>query len=68
MRALDEKAELEFNDSELVGGLTEEQSAELARLRAMIEGVLNGEEPSQELIAEDQEALLTSSHLEPRRR
>ena len=30
LRALDEKAkELEFNDSELVGGLTEEQSAEL---------------------------------------
>ncbi|MEC8595067.1 MAG: flagellar hook-length control protein FliK [SAR324 cluster bacterium] len=57
LRALDEKAkELEFNDSELVGGLTEEQATELARLRAMIEGVLNGEEPSQELIAEDQEA------------
>ena len=57
LRALNEKAkELEFDDSEIVGGLTEEQSAELARLRAMIEGVLSGEEPSQELIAEDQEA------------
>ena len=68
LRALDEKAkELEFNDSELVGGLTEEQSAELARLRAMIEGVLSGEEPSQELIAEDQEAfasLLATLNLE----
>ena len=68
LRALNEKAkELEFNDSELVGGLTEEQSAELARLRAMIEGVLSGEEPSQELIAEDQEAfasLLATLNLE----
>ncbi len=68
LRALDEKAkELEFNDSELVGGLTEEQATELARLRAMIEGVLNGEEPSQELIAEDQEAftaLLATLNLE----
>ena len=68
LRALDEKAkELEFNDSELVGGLTEEQSAELARLRAMIEGALNGEEPFQELIAEDQEAfasLLATLNLE----
>ncbi|MEC8435755.1 MAG: flagellar hook-length control protein FliK, partial [SAR324 cluster bacterium] len=68
LRALDEKAkELEFNDSELVGGLTEEQSAELARLRAMIEGVLSGEEPFQELIAEDQEAfasLLATLNLE----
>ncbi|MEL0043514.1 MAG: flagellar hook-length control protein FliK [Deltaproteobacteria bacterium] len=68
LRALDEKAkELEFDDSELVGGLTEEQSAELARLRAMIEGVLSGEEPSQELIAEDQEAfasLLATLNLE----
>ncbi|MEK9974071.1 MAG: flagellar hook-length control protein FliK [Deltaproteobacteria bacterium] len=68
LRALNEKAkELEFNDSELVGGLTEEQSAELARLRAMIEGVLSGEEPFQELIAEDQEAfssLLASLNLE----
>jgi len=68
LRALDEKAkELEFNDSELVGGLTEEQSAELARLRAMIEGVLSGEEPFPELIAEDQEAfasLLATLNLE----
>ncbi|MGA1231277.1 MAG: flagellar hook-length control protein FliK [bacterium] len=57
LRALDEKAkELEFKEGEIVGELTEEQSAELARLRAMIEGVLNGEEPFQELIAEDQEA------------
>ncbi|MEC7219628.1 MAG: hypothetical protein VXW29_04390, partial [SAR324 cluster bacterium] len=68
LRALDEKAkELEFNDSELVGGLTEEQSAELARLRAMIEGALSGEEPFQELIAEDQEAfasLLATLNLE----
>ena len=68
LRALDEKAkELEFDDSELVGGLTEEQSAELARLRAMIEGVLSGEEPFQELIAEDQEAfasLLATLNLE----
>jgi flagellar hook-length control protein FliK len=68
LRALDEKAkELEFNDSELVGGLTEEQATELARLRAMIEGILNGEEPSQELIAEDQEAftaLLATLNLE----
>ncbi|MGB0139208.1 MAG: flagellar hook-length control protein FliK [bacterium] len=68
LRALDEKAkELEFDDSEIVGGLTEEQSAELARLRAMIEGVLSGEEPSQELIAEDQEAfasLLATLNLE----
>ncbi|MEL0329015.1 MAG: flagellar hook-length control protein FliK [Deltaproteobacteria bacterium] len=68
LRALDEKAkELEFDDSELVGGLTEEQSAELARLRAMIEGALSGEEPSQELIAEDQEAfasLLATLNLE----
>ena len=68
LRALDEKAkELEFNDSELVGGLTEEQATELARLRAMIEGVLNGEEPFQELIAEDQEAftaLLDTLNLE----
>ena len=68
LRALDEKAkELEFNDSELVGGLTEEQSAELARLRAMIEGVLSGEEPFQELIGEDQEAfasLLATLNLE----
>ena len=68
LRALDEKAkELEFNDSELVGGLTEEQATELARLRAMIEGVLNGEEPFQELIAEDQEAftaLLATLNLE----
>ena len=68
LRALDEKArELEFNDNELVGGLTEEQSAELARLRAMIEGLLTGEEPSQELIAEDQEAfasLLATLNLE----
>ena len=68
LRALDEKAkELEFNDSELVGGLTEEQATELARLRAMIEGVLSGEEPFQELIAEDQEAfasLLATLNLE----
>ena len=68
LRALDEKAkELEFDDSELVGGLTEEQSAELARLRAMIEGVLSGEEPFQELIGEDQEAfasLLATLNLE----
>ena len=68
LRALDEKAkELEFNDSEIVGGLTEEQATELARLRAMIEGVLNGEEPSQELIAEEQEAftaLLATLNLE----
>ena len=68
LRALDEKAkELEFDDSELVGGLTEEQSAELARLRAMIEGALSGEEPFQELIAEDQEAfasLLATLNLE----
>ena len=57
LRALDEKAkELEFKEGEIVGELTEEQSAELARLRAMIEGVLNGEESFQELIAEDQEA------------
>ncbi len=57
LRALDEKAkELEFKEGEIVGELTEEQSAELARLRAMIEGVLNGEEPLQELISEDQEA------------
>ncbi|MGA1491516.1 MAG: flagellar hook-length control protein FliK [bacterium] len=57
LRALDEKAkELEFKEGEIVGELTEEQSAELARLRTMIEGVLNGEEPFQELIAEDQEA------------
>ena len=60
LRALDEKAkELEFKEGEFVGELTEEQSAELARLRAMIEGVLNGEEPFQELIAEDQEAFTT---------
>jgi flagellar hook-length control protein FliK len=68
LRALDEKAkELEFDDSEIVGGLTEEQSAELARLRAMIEGALSGEEPFQELIAEDQEAfasLLATLNLE----
>ena len=68
LRALDEKAkELEFNDSELVGGLTVEQATELARLRAMIEGVLNGEEPFKELIAEDQEAftaLLDTLNLE----
>ena len=68
LRALDEKAkELDFNDCEIVGGLTEEQATELARLRAMIEGVLNGEEPSQELIAEDQEAftaLLATLNLE----
>ena len=57
LRALDEKAkELEFKEGEIVGELTEEQSAELARLRALIEGVLSGEEPFQELIAEDQEA------------
>ena len=68
LRALDEKAkELEFNEGEIVGELTEEQSAELARLRSMIEGVLNGEEPFQELIAEDHEAfasLLASLNLE----
>lgn len=68
LRALDEKAkELEFNEGEIVGELTEEQSAELARLRSMIEGVLNGEEPFQELIAEDHEAfasLLATLNLE----
>ena len=68
LRALDEKAkELEFNEGEIVGELTDEQSAELARLRAMIEGVLNGEEPFQELIAEDHEAfasLLATLNLE----
>ena len=68
LRALHEKAkELEFNEGEIVGELTEEQSAELARLRSMIEGVLNGEEPFQELIAEDHEAfasLLATLNLE----
>ena len=68
LRALDEKAKkLEFKEGELVGELTEKQSSELARLRAIIEGVLNGEEPSQELIAEDQEnftVLLASLNLE----
>ncbi len=68
LRALDEKAkELEFNEGEIVGELTEEQSAELARLRSMIEGLLNGEEPFQELIAEDHEAfasLLATLNLE----
>ena len=68
LRALDEKAnELEFNEDEIVGELTEEQSAELARLRSMIEGILNGEEPFQELITEDHEAfasLLATLNLE----
>ena len=68
LRALDEKAKkLEFKEGELVGELTEKQSSELARLRAIIEGVLNGEEPSQELISEDQEnfmVLLASLNLE----
>ncbi len=68
LRALDEKAkELEFNGGELIGELTEEQSSELARLRSIIEGVLNGDEPSQELIAENQEtfvALLATMNLE----
>ena len=68
LRALDEKAkELEFKDGELIGELTEEQSSELARLRSIIEGVLNGDEPSQELIAENQEAfvaLLATMNLE----
>jgi len=68
LRALDEKAkELEFKEGELIGELTEEQSSELARLRSIIEGVLNGDEPSQELIAENQEAfvaLLATMNLE----
>ncbi len=56
---MDEKAkELEFDESEIVGEFTEEQSAELARLRAMIEGVLNGEEPFQELILKIKKLLL----------
>ena len=68
LRALDEKSkELEFKKGQLIGELTEEQSTELARLRSIIEGFLNGDEPSQELIAENQEAfvaLLATLNLE----
>jgi flagellar hook-length control protein FliK len=57
LRALEDKAnELEFGDGKFVGELTEEQSGELARLRAIIEGALSGEEPSQDFLEEDGKA------------